>query len=55
MTFNRKALWWTAAFVILLVLATNQPTVGIVIAVVSAVILDTLTWFSWPRRKQTKP
>ena len=53
MTFNRKALWWLAAFAAVVIVATNQPTFGIVLAVISAVILDTLTWFEvWPVRKR---
>lgn len=56
MTFNRKALWWLAAFVALFILATNKPAVGIVVATVSAIILDNLMLFDFRRtRKRERP
>lgn len=54
-TVNRKALWWLAAFVVIFIVATHKPAIGAVLAVVSAVILDTLTWFSGPPLKKRGP
>ena len=55
MTLNRNALGWLAAFAALVVIATNRPTVGIVLAVVSAVILEALTWVQDFRKQDRNP
>jgi len=53
-TVNRKALWWLAAFIVIFIVATHKPAVGAVLAVVSAVILDSLTWFNVPPTETRK-
>jgi len=42
--FHRKGLWALAAFILLLVVATEQTTLSIVAVVAAGVVLELLTW-----------
>ena len=44
MRFHRKALWTLAAFILVLVAATDQAKIGIVAVAVAGIVLELLTW-----------
>jgi hypothetical protein len=44
MTFNGKALWGLAAFVMLVAIATDRATFGIGLVIAAMVVVELLTW-----------